>query len=199
MSQADSKQALQDNKNNYASIDQEKPQNHNSTYEQSSAQLEESKQNAPSSGSVKKASVNNATIGGERKHNSSQRSNVRESRKSLNSVGAKSLAGSNVEGSLLNNYKTRQILQNDKVLLSNRIVMLRKEEDRLMKKIKGTRGKADKIMAIKKRNEEKFHNKLQQEELEKLQQEQEREKLKQDREKRRQEFERQQKMMLENK
>lgn len=71
--------------------------------------------------------------------------------------------------------------------------MLRKEEERLLKKIQGTRDKADKIIEIKQRNENKFNNKIEQEELEKLRVEQEREKLRQERERRRFEFEMQQK------
>ena len=71
--------------------------------------------------------------------------------------------------------------------------MLRKEEERLLKKIKGTRDKADKIIEIKQRNEEKFNRKQEQEELEKLRVEQEREKLREERERRRREIEMQQK------
>ena len=126
-------------------------------------------------------------------------SGVKSSRKSIMNNHNRSFAGSNPDENLYNNKKTRQILENDKTLLSNRIVMLRKEEERLMKKIKGTREKADKIMEVKKRNEERFKKKLEEEELEKLQKEQEKEKIKELRERRRKEFGRQKQKMLEDK
>ena len=118
---------------------------------------------------------------------------VTGSRKSLGDEMNQSSLSPNQEINLHSNKKTRKVLENDKILLSNRIVMLRKEEERLMKKIKGTKEKAEKIIEIKQRNEEKFNWKLEQEELEKLRVEQEREKLREDRERRRREFDMQQK------
>lgn len=111
----------------------------------------------------------------------------------------RSYAGSALEANLLSNKKTRQVLESDKALLSNRIIMLRKEEERLFKKIQGTKEKADKILEIKQRNQEKFQRKLEFEELERLRIDKEREKYKEERERRKREFEMNQKITLENK
>jgi hypothetical protein len=104
------------------------------------------------------------------------------------SNGPRSIIASNAEENLLNNHKTKQILQNDRILLSNRITMLRKEEERLMKKIKCTREKAEKIMAVRQRNEDKFNQRLQLHELEQKRQEEQQEKIRLEREKRKEKY-----------
>lgn len=119
---------------------------------------------------------------------SHSKENARTSRRSVASDGNKSMTQGNIDSSLIQNKKTKQILENDRTLLSNRIYMLRKEEDRLMKKIKDTREKANTILEVKQRNEMKFQERQEQEELEKLRVEQERERLKKEKEQRRQEI-----------
>ena len=52
-------------------------------------------------------------------------------------------------------------MQQDTKLLENRIKMLQKEEDRILKKIDSTRHRASQIHALKSRNEEEFLKKLQ--------------------------------------
>lgn len=173
---------------NRQSSDQEQAPGHNST-----------NQAHHSSTAVKPKNNRNKTNVSERSGNSASKSALRGSRKSLASDANRSITLSHPEESLLNNKRTFNVLQNDKTLLSNRIVMLRKEEERLMKKIKGTRDKAEKIMEIKHRNEQKFQHKIEQEELEKLRIEQEREKLKEERERRQREFELQKQLILDDK
>lgn len=179
--------------------DQSKVDKHSSNQEQASSQAVSK---APHhSSTVTKENAGRGRLESEHSEKSSHKSAIRKgSRKSLASDGNRTLnfSAANDE-SLLNNKKTYNILQNDKVLLSNRIVMLKKEEEKLMKKIQGTREKALKISEIMQRNEERFNKKIEDEELEKLRVEQEREKLRQQREQRKEEFERQRLLMLENK
>lgn len=178
--------------------EQSKPRKASSQHEQASAAADE-KSHSSSVMQPETKIGRKATDGSERKRNNAHKSVVHESRKSMGSEGPKSVISSNPEENLMVNKKTANILQNDKILLSNRIEMLKKEEERLMKKIKGTREKAEKIMEIKHRNEERFQQKLEMEELEKLRVEQERKKLAEERERRRKEFERQQMLILEDK
>lgn len=188
MSQTDSKASKDSEKKIYATVDrdQSKIQKLDTAHDQSASQVEEANPPANRGNAIRneEALINKKS----RKHNSSNRSFVGDSRKSLNSNGLRSIIASNAEENLLNNHKTKQILQNDRILLSNRITMLRKEEERLMKKIKGTREKAEKILAVRQRNEEKFHERLQQHELEKKRQEEQQEKIKLEKEKRREKY-----------
>lgn len=67
------------------------------------------------------------------------------------------IGGSGLErGQLLKVKQTRQIMEKDEKLLENRIKMLQNEETKLMKKIEMTRKQADKILAIKRENEEYY-------------------------------------------
>ena len=122
-----------------------------------------------------------------------------ESKQNLTKNHNRSFAGSSIEANLMSNKKNMQALENDKILLSNRIVMLQKEEERLFKKIQGTKEKADKIIEIKQRNHQKFQQKMEFEELEKLRVDQERERHREERERRKRDFEMQQKATIESK
>ena len=51
-------------------------------------------------------------------------------------------------------------MRQDATLLSNRIAMLQTEENKLLKKIQNTRKRAEEIMELKKRNEERFEQRL---------------------------------------
>ena len=73
---------------------------------------------------------------------------------------------SQIDHNLLTAKKDYSIIHNDKILLSNRIIMLRKEEEKLMKKIKNTKEKATKILEIKQRNEDKFQERLEKQRME---------------------------------
>lgn len=129
---------------------------------------------------------------------SPHKSASRGSRKSLFSEGGKTISGYPNE-SLVDMRKNRSILQNDRVLLSNRITMLRKEEDRLMKKIKDTRDKAQSIIEVKKRNEQRFQERQEKEEIEKMKEEVKRRQRVLANKKKKQEFERRREKSLEDK
>ena len=88
----------------------------------------------------------------------SNRSAMRSSKKSLLSEGGRTITAHN--NSLLNIKKNYTVIKNDKTMLSNRIVMLRKEEEKLMNKIKNTRERAMKILEVQQRNDIKFKEKL---------------------------------------
>ncbi|CAI2374933.1 unnamed protein product [Moneuplotes crassus] len=94
-----------------------------------------------------------------------ERSAKKASRESLLIEGHESYTG-RPGHNLLSVKKDYSILNNDKVLLSNRLIMLRKEEEKLMKKIKSTKEKAKNILEVKHRNEIKFKEKLEKEKQE---------------------------------
>ena len=56
--------------------------------------------------------------------------------------------------------KDRQLMETDTTLLENRIKMLEKEEMKLLRKINDTKGRADQILELTTKNEEKFQQKL---------------------------------------
>ena len=57
-------------------------------------------------------------------------------------------------GQLLKVQQARQVMEKDERMLENRIKMLQHEEQKLLRKIELTRKQAEKIMAVKQRNEE---------------------------------------------
>ena len=72
----------------------------------------------------------------------------------------------NSELKLLRAKQKFYAMKNDATLLSNRIQMLQAEENKLMKKIQNTWKRADEILEIKWRNEQKFERKVQTKQLE---------------------------------
>lgn len=68
-----------------------------------------------------------------------------------------------MDSTLFTVHKTRNQLENDTILISNRIGALRREEERMLKKIRETREKAYKLMRTKQDKEKMFEKKLEQE------------------------------------
>ena len=61
---------------------------------------------------------------------------------------------------LLKLQKDRQLMETDTKLLDNRIKMLEKEEEKLLKKIDTTRKRATEITELKRRNDKEFQMKI---------------------------------------
>jgi len=94
---------------------------------------------------------------------SSHRSKANPYVQTLSSLeGVQSLSMSVERGQLLRVQQTRQVMEKDERMLENRIKMLQHEEQKLLRKIEMTRKQAEKLMAVKQRNDEEQRQKMEQ-------------------------------------